>query len=119
MINEFLKEIESRIKSNENNINLQNSKKQFLQDSIDAKYSYNFSWLGIPVIQYPQDIVALQEIIWEIKPDLIIETGIARGGSLILSASMLQLIGGDGHVVGIDIDIREHNKIAIESHPIV
>lgn len=81
------------------------------------KYSYNFSWLGRPIIKLPADIVALQEIIWEVKPDLIIETGIAHGGSLVLSASMLELIGGSGQVVGIDIDIRTHNLEAIQSHP--
>jgi cephalosporin hydroxylase len=80
------------------------------------EYSYHFTWLGRPIIQFPQDIVATQEIIWRTEPDLIIETGIARGGSLILSASILELIGGDGLVVGIDIDIREHNRTAIESH---
>lgn len=85
------------------------------------KYSYHFFWLGRPIIQYPQDIVALQEIIWEVKPDLIIETGIAHGGSLIFSASMLTLleISGEikkGKVLGIDIDIREHNRVEIEKH---
>ncbi len=90
---------------------------KFMMDSSPHKYSYNFTWLGRPIIQYPQDMVALQEVIWEIKPDLIIETGIAHGGSLILSASILQLIGEDGHVLGIDIDIRDHNRKEIEAHP--
>jgi len=80
-------------------------------------YSYNFSWLGRPIIQFPQDIVALQEIIWTVRPDLIFETGIAHGGSLIFSASMLHLLGENGQVLGVDIDIREHNQIAIEGHP--
>ena len=88
----------------------------FMVDSIRARYSYNFDWLGRPIIQYPQDIIALQEIIWKIQPDLIIETGIARGGSLIFSASMLELIGGKGRVLGIDVDIRLHNRIEIEKH---
>jgi cephalosporin hydroxylase len=87
-----------------------------------AKYSYHFEWMGRPIIQYPQDILAVQEIIWSVKPDLIIETGIAHGGSLIFSASMLELnaiAGGpqDAHVLGIDIDIRAHNRAAIEAHP--
>ena len=90
---------------------------EFTKASISAKYSYNFSWLGRPIIQYPQDIIAMQEIIWQVKPDLIIETGIAHGGSLIFSASMLELLGGDGKVVGIDIDIRSHNRKEIEKHP--
>jgi cephalosporin hydroxylase len=81
------------------------------------KYSYNFDWLGRPIIQYPQDIIAMQEIIWRVKPDFIIETGIAHGGSIIFYSSLLELIGGDGHVLGIDIDIREHNRIEIEKHP--
>lgn len=81
------------------------------------KYSYNFSWLGRPIIQYPQDMIAMQEIIWKVNPDLIIETGVAHGGSLIFYASLLELMGGDGRVVGIDIDIREHNRKEIENHP--
>ena len=86
------------------------------------KYSYHFEWLGRPIIQYPQDILAMQEIIWSTQPDLIIETGIAHGGSLIFSASMLELnaaCGGpqNAEVLGVDIDIRAHNRAAIEAHP--
>ena len=80
------------------------------------KYDYNFTWLGRPIIQMPQDIIAMQEIIWSVKPDLIIETGIAHGGSLILHASILELIGEDGQVLGVDIEIREHNRVEIEKH---
>ena len=95
---------------------------EFLTASISDKYSYNFHWLGRPIIQYPQDMVAMQEIIFEVKPDLIVETGIAHGGSLIFYASMLELMavcGGpqDATVLGIDIDIRAHNRKAIEEHP--
>jgi cephalosporin hydroxylase len=82
------------------------------------KYSYNFTWLGRPIIQFPQDIVALQEIVWSVKPDLIIETGIAHGGSLIFYASMMHLIGGSGEVLGIDVDIREPNRAEIVRHPL-
>ena len=82
----------------------------------ENRYTYNFTWMGVPIIQFPQDIVAMQEIIWRVKPDLIIETGIARGGSLIFYASMLELLG-KGHVLGIDIDIRQHNREVIEAHP--
>lgn len=89
----------------------------FISKTAPYKYSYNFSWLGRPIIQLPQDIVAVQELIWQVKPDLIIETGIAHGGSIIFSASMLELLGGDGRVVGIDIDIRPHNRVEIEKHP--
>ena len=90
-------------------------------DWIDAiaphKYTYNFTWLGRPIIQFPQDLAALQEIIWATKPDLIIETGIAHGGSLIFHASMLHLLGNQGRVLGVDIDIRDHNRAEIEAHP--
>ena len=104
----------------------------FLVTTAPYKYSYNFSWLGRPIIQYPQDIIAMQELIWSIRPDLIVETGIAHGGSLIMSASMLALLdmtdaikagekldpkASSRKVLGIDIDIRAHNRTAIEAHP--
>lgn len=92
--------------------------RRWFDESARFRYSYNFTWLGRPIIQYPQDIVALQEIVWATKPDLIIETGVAHGGSLLLSASLLQLLGGEGRVVGIDIDIRPRNRTAIEAHPL-
>jgi len=88
----------------------------FIQ-SVKYEYSYHFRWLGIPIIQYPQDIIAYQEVIWKVKPDLIIETGIARGGSLIFSASMLEMIG-KGKVLGIDVNIRKENKKAVMAHPL-
>lgn len=92
------------------------------REAANYNYVYNFSWLGRPIIQFPQDMMAMQEIIWELKPDLIIETGIAHGGSLIFYASMLELnaaCGGpkDAKVLGVDIDIRAHNREAIETHP--
>jgi cephalosporin hydroxylase len=98
----------------------------------DYNYTYNFSWLGLPIIQLPQDVVAVQEVIWLVKPDLVIETGVAHGGSLIMTASMLALLdycdaSAAGRsldptkparrVLGIDIDIRAHNRAAIEAHP--
>jgi cephalosporin hydroxylase len=88
----------------------------FISETAKYKYSYNFSWLGSPIIQFPQDVLILQEIIWETRPDLIIETGIAHGGSLIFYASMLELLGNNGQVLGIDIDIRDHNRREIEKH---
>lgn len=88
---------------------------KWLMESSLFEYSYHFRWLGRPIIQFPQDIIALQEIIWKVKPDLIIETGIARGGSLIFSASMLELIG-NGQVLGIDIEIRKENFRKIVKH---
>lgn len=86
-------------------------------NSVKHEYSYHFRWLGVPIIQYPQDIIAYQEIIWNTKPDLIIETGIARGGSLVFAASMLELIG-KGEVLGIDIDIHKENRKMVEKHPL-
>lgn len=83
----------------------------------EYKYTYNFRWMGRPIIQLPQDLMALQEIIWEVQPDLIVETGIAHGGSLVFHASMLKLLGGDRRVLGIDVEIREHNRREIEAHP--
>jgi cephalosporin hydroxylase len=80
------------------------------------EYSYHFSWLGRPIIQFPQDLLALQEIVWSVRPDLIVETGIARGGSLVFYASLLELIGGDGRVVGVDIEVRPQNRLALDQH---
>lgn len=129
----FEKEVVERIQENRYDAGLQKAKGLFICESIKAKYSYNFSWLGRPIIQYPQDMVEIQELIWKIKPDLIIETGIAHGGSLIMSASMLALldycdanIGGGvldvkashSKVLGVDIDIRIHNRTAIQAHPL-
>lgn len=88
----------------------------FLLGATKYGYSYNFDWLGLPIIQFPQDIVAVQELIWRTKPSVIIETGVARGGSVVLSASILELLGGDGFVIGVDVDIRPANRAAIESH---
>lgn len=118
----FDDEVTRRVASNGQNNALQDAAGKLMTASIEAGYSYNFSWLGRPIIQYPQDMLAMQEIIWRVQPDLIIETGIAHGGSLIFSASMLELnaaCGGpaDAHVVGLDIDIRAHNRTAIEAHP--
>ena len=118
----FDDEVAARIAANAANAPLQDATRKTMEASIEAKYSYNFSWMGRPIIQYPQDIVAMQEIIWRVQPDLIVETGIAHGGSLIFSASMLELnaaCGGpaDALVLGIDIDIRPHNREAIERHP--
>jgi len=117
----------------ENNTeNLQKLADEFFLESVKSNYSYNFQWMSRPIIQYPQDIVATQEIVWKVKPDLIIETGIAHGGSLIFSASMLALLEYsdallDGRkldpqdpkrkVIGVDIDIRDHNRKALDEHP--
>ena len=120
----FDTEVTDRINANGRHKDLVWSAGAFMKASVGPKYSYNFSWLGRPIIQYPQDIIAMQELIWSIKPDLIVETGIAHGGSLIFYASMLELnaaCGGpqDAEVIGVDIDIRAHNRAAIEAHPLV
>ena len=115
-IQAFIKEREQRIEDNGKNDALKKAAGDFNVESNKAQYSYNFSWMGRPVIQYPQDMIAMQELLWEIKPDLVIETGIAHGGSLIYYASLLELIG-NGEVLGIDIDIRKHNRMEIEKHP--
>jgi len=118
---EFERELADRLEANRANGALNAGAAAFLAPSVTAKYSYNFSWMGRPIIQYPADIIAMQEIIWSVQPDLIVETGIAHGGSLIFFASMLELnaiCGGpaDAHVVGIDVEIRAHNRRAIEAH---
>lgn len=110
---------------------MSNSEKEtignFLNLTVEKRYSYNFNWLGRPVIQIPQDIVAFQEIVSKTAPDLIIETGIAHGGSLVLSASLLCLLDimegidikkSPRKVIGVDIDIREHNRKALDKHPL-
>ena len=118
----FNEEVKVRINNNSKDNELQKVSSDFFMNSLKKGYAYNFSWMGRPIIQYPQDMIAMQEIIWDVKPDMIIETGIAHGGSLIFSASMLTLLEAcgeikEGRVLGIDIDIREHNKQAIQEHP--
>jgi cephalosporin hydroxylase len=118
----FDREVSARIESNRTDDALKAGAEGFIRRSIDARYSYNFSWMGRPIIQYPQDMIAMQEIIWSIQPDLVLETGIAHGGSLVFYASLLELnavCGGpkDAEVLGVDIDIRAHNREAIDAHP--
>ena len=101
---------------------LRKAAKDFMLQSVGARYSFNFSWMGRPIIQYPQDLVAVQEIIWDVKPDLIIETGVAHGGSAVFFASLLELnahCGGpkDAEVWCVEIDLRTHNREALVSHP--
>lgn len=126
-MDEFENEVEARLARAAKDADLNAASSQFMNASIDAMYSYNFRWLGVPIIQYPQDIVALQEIVWSARPDIIVETGIARGGSLSLSASLLALLdltearAADApprRVIGVDIDIRDHTRRAIGSHPL-
>jgi cephalosporin hydroxylase len=113
----FQAEVANNIQNLHNDPDVQALSRIWLREIAPYKYAYNFTWMGRPIIQFPQDMLAMQEIIWTLKPDLIIETGIAHGGSLIFHASMLELVGEDADVLGIDIDIREHNRIEIEKHP--
>ncbi|WP_301100595.1 cephalosporin hydroxylase family protein [Propionivibrio sp.] len=123
-VNDFESERAARIDLFGHDEGFRNRSRAWLEESMRKSYVYNFSWLGRPIIQNPIDILAMQEIIWQVKPDLIIETGIAHGGSLIFYASMLELnaaCGGapDAEVLGVDIDIRAHNAEAIQAHPLV
>jgi cephalosporin hydroxylase len=128
----FYHDRENNIKRYSKDESFQSLSLDWMDLSMSSNYVYNFDWMGRPIIQYPQDMVAIQELIWNIKPDLIIETGIAHGGSLVLSASMLALLDmadaienntsinpnkSSRKVLGLDIDIRDHNRKAIESHP--
>lgn len=131
-VKQFERERSDRIRAFSVDSMFQHSTRAWVEESMRKKYVYDFDWLGRPIIQYPQDMVAMQELIYAVKPDLIIETGIAHGGSLVLSASMLALLDmteaieagisidpvrSRRKVLGIDIDIRPHNRVAIEAHP--
>ena len=130
---QFQNEVFANIKNLGEDKDIQALSRVWVREIARHRYSYNFSWLGRPIIQFPQDMVAMQELIWEIQPDLIIETGIAHGGSLIFSASMLAMLDvceamtaktainpvlSKRKVLGLDIDIRSHNRAAIEAHPV-
>jgi cephalosporin hydroxylase len=128
----FQQEVRARLAAVGEDKRLLELSQEFMAASTLPKYSYNFCWLGRPIIQYPPDVVAMQELVWQVRPDLIIETGIAHGGSLILSASLLTLLDycdavesglpldptkPKRTVLGVDIDIRAHNRAAISAHP--
>lgn len=129
---QFEEERRARLEAYSADVEFRDLSQLWLRESMQRKYVYNFDWLGRPIIQYPQDIVAVQQLVWEVRPDLIVETGIAHGGSLILSASMLLLLdacdaiengrsldpsASARRVIGVDIDIRSHNRSATEAHP--
>lgn len=128
----FAAERASTIKSYRSDPDVRNASTQWLEQAFRKRYMYNFDWLSRPIIQLPGDMVAMQELIWKVKPDLVIETGIAHGGSLVLSSSILAMIDyaeaaasgvafnprdSKRRVLGIDIDIRSHNMAAIKAHP--
>lgn len=131
-IEQFRHEQQQRVSAYGQDAGFQAMSRDWLQASMQRQYVYNFDWMGRPIIQYPQDMVAMQELVWRVRPDLIIETGIAHGGSLVLSASLLALLDmsdaiqaqttldparSKRKVIGVDIDIRAHNRAAIEAHP--
>ncbi len=131
-MSDFDREVIDRIDAMARNESLKEDALRFIRSSNTPQYSYNFTWMSRPIIQYPQDVVAMQELIWRVRPDLIIEAGIAHGGSLIFNAAMLALLDmadaieagvaldparSNRKVLGIDIDIRAHNRAAVEAHP--
>jgi cephalosporin hydroxylase len=131
-ITSFKNECAANIAKYKSDLAWQNDSERWLKRAFEQKFMYNFTWMGRPIIQLPNDIVAMQELIWQVKPDLVIETGIAHGGSLIMSASVLALIDmcdaiesnsefnprqSKRMVLGVDIDIRSHNREAIQAHP--
>lgn len=131
-IEQFAQERQARLESYSTDDSFSTLSRKWLQASMARQYVYNFDWLGRPIIQYPQDIVAMQDLVWRVRPDLIIETGIAHGGSLVLSASLLAMLDmcdaieigatidprqSKRKVLGIDVDIRSHNRNHIEAHP--
>jgi len=113
---QFREEVQRNIEGLKADRDLQALSRVWVREISPHKYAYNFTWMGRPIIQFPQDMMAMQEILWSLKPDLVIEAGVAHGGSILYYASLLELIG-HGEVLGIDIDIRPHNREAIETHP--
>lgn len=131
-VSQFQHERADAVEGYKKDSEFQTLSQDWLRESMQRRYVYNFDWLGRPIIQYPQDMAAVQELIWSTRPDVVIETGIAHGGSLILSASILALLdlcdateAGEmldprnpkRRVIGVDIDIRPHNRDGIEAHP--
>jgi cephalosporin hydroxylase len=117
-VDEFEERNEKMVQAMAEDSDLTRLARAWFERAAQFEYSYHFTWLGRPIIQFPQDIVAIQEIVWSVKPVLIVETGIARGGSLVFYASLLELLGGAGRVVGVDVEIRPENRRAIEAHPL-
>lgn len=118
MVEAFENEVRENVKGMKADDDLQAFSRMWARAVARYRYAYNFRWLGRPIIQVPQDIVAMQELVFSVKPSVIIETGVAHGGSLVLNASLLELNGGDGVVIGVDVDIRAHNREALDAHPL-
>ena len=115
-VSEFFNSRQDDINKMKNDKKLKTMSLKWMIKADQYKYTYNFTWMGVPIIKFPSDIIIQQELMWKIKPDLIIETGIAHGGSILFSSSMMDIVGTNGEVVAIDIDIREHNKKIIKKH---
>lgn len=116
LVQQFIEERKEDVRKMAADEDLKKKSLDWMVHADKYKYTYNFKWMGRPIIKYPNDMVIMQELIWDVKPDLIIETGIAHGGSIIFSASMLEMMD-HGEVVAVDIDIRQHNREEIEKHP--
>jgi cephalosporin hydroxylase len=112
----FAEEVAANIRGLAADRDVQALSRVWVREVTRYRYSYNFTWMGRPIIQTPQDMVALQEVVWRTRPDVIVETGIAHGGSLIYHASLMELLGGNGRVIGVDVEIRPHNRVEIENH---
>ncbi len=116
-VKRFFEEVAENIRGLGDDKDVQALSRIWVREIARHRYAYNFTWMGRPIIQFPQDMVAMQEIIWSTRPDVVIETGVAHGGSLVYYASLLELLGGDRCVIGVDIEVRSHNRREIESHP--
>lgn len=115
---EFEREKRAAIAAMAADEDLRSLSRQFLMAAGRHRRSYQFTWLGLPIIQLPEDILILQELVWQTQPEVVVETGVARGGSVVFHASLLSLLGGEREVVGVDVDIRPHNRARIEGHPL-
>ena len=117
-VREFREERDAAVMEMANDERLKALSMDWMLQADQYKYTYNFTWMGRPIIKFPNDMVIQQELMWNLKPDLVIETGIAHGGSIIFSAAMQKMMDIDGKVVGVDIDIRDHNRVEIEKSPV-
>ncbi len=118
MVEAFENEVRENVRAMKADDDLKAFSRMWARAVAKYRYAYNFRWLGRPIIQVPQDIVAMQELVFRVKPSVIIETGVAHGGSMVLNASLLELNGGEGVVIGVDVEIREHNRRALDAHPL-
>jgi cephalosporin hydroxylase len=116
-VQQFFDERETDIRAMGKDDELRRKSLDWMLHADKYKYTYNYTWMGRPIIKFPSDIVIQQELMWKLRPDLVIETGIAHGGSIIFTSSMMEMMGIEGEVVAVDIDIRKHNRELIESHP--